>query len=214
MEGMTTGSDTLDQVQDASTAFSRETQTIDDRLALVMVRMVIVSLMFLGACFVFGQIFLQIVNSNNMWKPASLHQPALWVGITETVLVVGGWICLFSGQLAGVYNRNWSRLTVGAGLAVLLALVSFGFHIYELHSPGFHLQSAYAGIFIVTEAIYTCLLAAAIIVLIGITNRARLKLFTTSGVAVEATSEFFGFVAAVGVFNFLMLYIQPFFHSA
>lgn len=207
------GADTLDQVQDVATSLARHTRTLDDRLTLLQVRMVYVAMAFGLAVFWFALVYLQLVNENGMWKPSSIHQPPLLVGLFEMGLILVSGIVYFWGQWMGLYARKFSILTIALWIAAVLGLVSVGFHVYELNHPSFPLQTGYTSVFIVTEAVYTCLLAVSVLVLFGIANRARLKRFEKSGIAVEAFGEFWGFMAAVALFNFLALYVQPFFPS-
>jgi len=224
-------SDALDATGTTATALARETRSLDDRLTLLQARMVYIALAFGLACFWFGLVYLQLINENGMWKPPGVHQPTLLVGLFEMGLIQASGIVYFWGQWAGLYQRKFNILTLGLWVAALLGLASFGFHIYELHQPGFNslapplpgakypavhvsqLQTGYTSVFTVTEGVFTILLGASLFVLFGIANRARLGRFAKSAVAVEAFGEFWGFMAAVALLNFLALYVQPFFHS-
>ncbi len=205
--------DNLDKVQATATSLARHTHTLDDRLTLLQVRMVYVSLAFGLACFWFALVYLQLVNENGMWKPKGIHQPSLVVGLFEVGLVIVSGLVYFWGQWAGLYARKFANLTLGLWVAAFLGLAAVGFHIYELHDPGFPLQTGYSSVFIATEGVFTALLTVSVIVLFGLANRARLRKFDVSGIAVEAYGEFWGFIAGVALFNFLALYVQPFFHS-
>jgi heme/copper-type cytochrome/quinol oxidase subunit 3 len=159
-----------------------------------------------------------------MWKPAGIHRPTLVIGLFEVGLVIVAGLVYFWGQWAGLYRRNFSVLTIALTIAGLLGLAAIGFHIYELHDPGYgyitgpngneSLQTGYSSVFTVMEGVFTALLVPAVIVLLGLANRARLGRFNSSGIAVEAFGEFWGFLSAVALLNFLALYVQPFFPSA
>jgi hypothetical protein len=205
----------LDQTAGVTTALARHTRTLDDRLTLLAMRMTYIALTFFVVCFYFALTYLQIVNEHGLWKPSTLHQPNLALGITEMALVLIGGVVYFAGQWLGLYRRNFSRLQIGLWVAALLGFISIILHVAELHTPGFSLQDGgYASVFVGAEGVYTVLLIVAVLVLVGLANRARLGLFRQSGIAIEAFGEFWGWMAAIALLNFLALYVQPFFPSA
>jgi hypothetical protein len=206
----------LDLATDAvAAAGARQVRSLDDRLTLLAVRMTYVSLSFFFACFYFALVYLQIVNENHLWLPKGVNHPPTWIGVSEVVLVLLAGSVYFWGQWAGLYRRNFGRLTLGLWGAALLCLAAVGPHIYELHAPGFSLQGGgYVSVFIATEGTFTILLVVTVLVLLGMANRARLGLFRESGVTVEAFGEYFGWFSAIALMNFLALYVQPFFPSA
>lgn len=193
---------------------ARTIRSHDDRLTLLATRMVLASLTFFFACFYFAQIYLQILNQNGMWLPIGVDHPASAYGVIETGLILIAGLVYFGGQWLGLYKRNFARLTVALWIAAALTVVSVIVHVIELKNPGFTLQAGgYASVFIITEGLFTVILAVTSIVFLGIANRARLGLFTHTGVAVEAFGEYFGWISAIALINFLALYIQPFFPS-
>lgn len=206
----------LDAATDAvTTAGARHVRSGDDRLTLLAVRMAYVALSFFFACFYFALVYLQIVNANGLWLPPGVNHPATILGIFEVGLVIAAGLVYFWGQWAGLYQRNLGRLQLALWISGLLSLASVALHIAELHSPGFSLQAGgYASVFISLEGTFTVLLALTTIVVFGMANRARLGLFRRSGVAVEAFGEFYGWISAIALINFLALYVQPFFPSA
>ena|SRR5579859_1015826 len=199
----------------AATAGARHTRSLDDRLTLVGTRATFVALSFFFACFYFAIVYLQLVNENGLWLPKGVDHPATALGVVEmgTVLLAG--LAYFWGQWAGLYQRNFGRLSLGLWVAAILFLISVITHIIELHSPGFSLQGGgYVSCFIALEGVFTGLLVMVTVVLFGVANRARLGLFNESGVAIEAFGEFVGWMSAIALMNFLALYVQPFFPSA
>ncbi len=221
------GADALDTTSTAASALARETRTLDDRLTILATRMVIVSLSFMLACFYFAFVYLDLINQNGFWKPASLVQrPSEVFGIVEMGLIIVAGLVYVWAQWGGLYQRNWSTLNLGLWIAGLLGLCAVGMHIYELVHPGFtpaklpvsvqgtQFSTGYGSIFIGLEAVYTGLLCLTVLVLLGVANRARLGRFKDSGVAVEAFGEFWGFMAAFALLNYLALYVVPFFPIA
>jgi heme/copper-type cytochrome/quinol oxidase subunit 3 len=207
----------------ATTPVAREVPSLDHRLTILQIRMIYVAMAFGVACFWFAEVYLQIVNSNSMWKPRGIHQPTLLVGLFEVGLVIAAGLVYFWGQWAGLYKHNFSILKLALLIAGLLGLAAIGFHIYELHHPGYgfivgpngneSLQTGYSSVFTVMEGAFTALLIPCVIVLLGLANRARKGLFESSGVAIEAFGELWGFLSAVALMDFLGLYIQPFLPS-
>ncbi|HLJ69506.1 MAG TPA: cytochrome c oxidase subunit 3 [Chloroflexota bacterium] len=199
----------------AAGAGARSIRNLDDRLTLLLSRMTIASLSFFFACFYFAQVYLQIVNENGMWLPAGITHPSTALGIAEVACIIVAGLAYFWGQWGGLYQRNYERLTAGLSLAALLSVAAVILHIGELHNPGFYLKGGgYVSVFIALEGTFTILLFISTIVLLGMANRARLGLFRQSGIAVEAFGEYFGFLSAIALMNFLALYVQPFFPSA
>lgn len=198
-----------------SKAGARMVRSGDHRLTLLAVRMLIASMSFFFACFYFAQVYLQIVNENGLWLPPGVNHPAIAIGLVEVVLLLAAGLIYFWAQWAGLYTRNFARLQLGLWVAALCSVISVIVHIIELHAPGFSLQGGgYVSVFISLEGTFTVVLILTTIVLLGMANRARLGLFRESGVAVEAFGEFFGWLCAIALMNFLALYVQPFFPSA
>jgi hypothetical protein len=199
----------------ASGTGARTVVSLDHRLTLLAVRMTYVSLSFFFACFYFAQIYLQLISQNNLWMPRGVNHPSSVYGVLETGCVLLAGILYFWGQWAGLYQRVFSRLNLGLWLASALCVVSVVVHILELHNPGFSLQAGgYVSVFIATEGTFTILLGISTILLLGMANRARLGLFQENGVTVEAFGEYFGWLSAIALINFLALYVQPFFPIA
>lgn len=214
--------DALDVSGEVATALARHTRSLDDRLTLLQIRMVYAALAFGVASFFFALVYLQLINEHGLWMSKGLHQPTLLVGLFEMGLIQAAGLVYLWGQWAGLYRRNFRVLQIALLIAGILTLVSIGFHIYELHHPGFGghpisatlgfgVHSGYVSVFIVMESVLTVLLIPTAIVLFGLANRAGKGLFERSGVAVEAFGEFYGFMAAVALLAFLGLYVQPFF---
>jgi len=188
---------------------------MDDRLTLLGIRMTYVSLSFFFACFYFALFYLQLVNENGMWLPKGIDHPPTWIGVSETALVLVAGLIYFGGQWTGLYVRNFGRLQLGLWVAAGLTLVATLIHVWELHKPGFSLQGGgYVSVFIATEGTFTVLLALTTIVLLGVANRTRLGQFRENDIAVDTFGEFYGWLSAVALINFLALYVQPFFPSA
>jgi heme/copper-type cytochrome/quinol oxidase subunit 3 len=188
---------------------------LDNRLTMLAMRMTYIALSFFFACFYFAVFYLQLVNENALWLPAGINHPATALGVAETALVLLAGLAYFWGQWAGLYRRNFGVLQLGLWIAALLTVVSVVLHIAELHNPGFSIQGGgYVSCFVAIEGVFTVMLFISAIVLLGMANRARLGLFRESGVAVDAFGEFFGWISAVALINFLALYVQPFFPSA
>ena len=199
----------------ASSVGARHVRSQDDRLTLVATRMTYVAMTFFFACFYFALFYLQLVNANGQWLPTGVDHPATVLGVAEVALVVLAGLAYFWGQWAGLYARNMTRLSLGIAVAALLCVVAAILHIAELHSPGFSLQAGgYVSVFIALEGTFTVIFILTTIVLLGMANRARLGLFDRSGIAVEAFGEFFGWISAIAVLNFLALYVQPFIQTA
>jgi heme/copper-type cytochrome/quinol oxidase subunit 3 len=199
----------------AATAGARHVRSVDERLTLLLSRMTYVALSFFFAAFYFGLFYLQLVNQNSLWLPKGVTHPATALGVAEVCLVLAAGLVYFWGQWAGLYERKFERLQAGLWVAALLCVAAFGLHVGELHNPGFSLQSGgYVSVFIALEGTFTVLLFFVTLVLIGMANRARLGLFRSSGIAVEAFGEFLGWFSAIALLNFFALYVQPFFPSA
>lgn len=199
-------------VSDVATKGVRQPQTLDGRLTVLSARMIFTSLSFYFASFYFAIIFLQLINENGMWKPSTVHRPNLAFGIIEMALILVAGVIYFWGQWSGLYQRAFSRLRLSFWIAALLGVIAVIMHIVELHSPGFGLQDGgYATVFIGLEAMFTLILVISVIILLGMANRARLGLFRSSGSAVDAFGEFWGWLSALALLNFLALYVQPFF---
>lgn len=214
--GAGTANSALDTTVDTvSRAGARTVTSLDHRLTLLAVRMAIASLSFFFACFYFAQIYLQLINQNNLWLPRGVNHPLSAYGVLETGLVLVAGLVYFWGQWSGLYQNNFARLKLSLWVAALLTLIAFVVHIIELHNPGFSLQAGgYASVFIATEGTFTFVLGITALVLLGLANRARLGLFAQSGVAIEAFGEYFGWISAIALINFLALYVQPFFPIA
>lgn len=201
----------LDTGADTTTA-PHAARPVDDRLAILSVRMTIIALSFFFACFYFALFYLQLINQNGLWLPKGIDHPPTWVGVSETALMLIAGLVYFWAQWAGLYARNFRILNLGLWIAALLTVVSVIVHVIELHAPGFGLQGGgYVSVFIATEGTFTIFLVLTAIVLLGVANRARLGLFEANGVAVEAFGEYYGWLSAVALINFLALYVQPFF---
>lgn len=199
----------------ASAAGARHARSQDDRLTLLATRMAMVAMTFFFACFYFALFYLQLINENGQWLPPGVDHPASWLGVAEVALVVAAGLIYFWGQWAGLYAGKLERLTIGVSVAALLCVVASILHIAELHAPGFSLQGGgYVSVFVALEGTFTVIFILTTIVLLGMANRARLGLFARSGIAVEAFGEFFGWIAAIAVINFLALYVQPFIQTA
>jgi heme/copper-type cytochrome/quinol oxidase subunit 3 len=210
----TSDADALDSAARVTTA-AITPRSLDDRLTMLAVRMAYTALSFFFASFYFGLVYLQIVNENGLWKPKGIDHPPTWIGVSEVTLVLLAGLVYFGAQWYGVYERRYQWLQIGLWIAALLTVVAVIIHVVELHSPGFSLQGGgYVSLFIAIEGVYTPLLVITAILLIGVANRARLGLFRQSGVGVEGFGEFFGWMCAIALINFLALYVQPFFPIA
>jgi len=205
-------SDILDTAASASSATVGRIRTLDDRLSLVGIRMILVALSFFFACFYFALTYLQLVNSNNLWRPSSLQHPAFILGFAEMALILLGGLVYFGAQVRGLYKGNYGLLTMGLLVTAVLSLISVILHVGELHNPGFTLQDGgYASVFIGLEGVYTFFLVITTVVLFGLANRSRLGRFRQSGIAVDTFGEFWGWMSAIALLNFMALYVQPFF---
>lgn len=212
---MSTSEGILDSAATATSSLSHEARSLDDRLTLIVVRMTYIAFSFGVGCFYFAQMYLQIENENGLWKPSTVHRPSLPFGIVEVALVLLSGLVYFWGQWGGLYRRKFNILNIGLWVAALLGVIAVILHIVELHKPGFSLQAGgYASVFIGAEGVYTTLLIVSVVVLLGIANRSRLGFFQQSGIAVEAFGEFWGWMAAIALLNFMALYVQPFFPIA
>lgn len=198
-----------------SGAGARSIRSHDDRLTLLATRMVYASLTVFFLSFYFADMYLQILNQNGLWLPAGINHPSVAYGIIETGLIVLAGLIYFASQWLGLYRRDFGRLTTGLWIAAVLTVISVLVHIKEVQTPGFSLQGGgYVSVFIAIEGTFTLVLAVTALVLLGVANRARLRLFDRSGVAVEAFGEYLWWIMAIAVFNFLLLYVQPFFPIA
>lgn len=207
--------DLLNSTATVTTALARHTRTADERLTLLIVRMTYIAFSFFIACFYFAQTYLQILNQNNLWKPHGITHPGSALGFAEMLLIEIGGLVYFWAQWSGLYRRNFGRLATGLWVAAACGLISVILHIIEFYKLGFGpTDGGYASVFIGTEGVFTGMLILTVIVLFGMANRARLGLFTTSGIAVEAFGEWWGWIAGVALLNFLALYVQPFFPIA
>ncbi|HZU14013.1 MAG TPA: hypothetical protein VFB58_14320 [Chloroflexota bacterium] len=199
----------------AEQAFAPVPRSLDDRLTLLSVRMFYIAGSFFFASFYFGLVYLQIMNLNNMWLPHGIDHPPAWIGVSEVVLVLLAGSAYFVGQWFGMYRGNFSLLRLMLWVASLLTVVAVIIHIYELHNPGFSLQGGgYVSLFIAIETVFTIFLVVTALVLIGVAIRAQKGLFSRNGIAVAGFGEYFGWLAGVALFNFLALYVQPFFPIA
>lgn len=190
-------------------------RSLDNHLTLTSVRMVYIAGSFFFAAFYFGLVYLQIINVNNMWLPHGIDHPPTWMGVSEVALVLAAGSIYFWGQYFGLQIRNFARLNLALWVAALLTIIACVIHIIELHAPGFSLQGgAYVSLFIAIEGVFTVFLIVTALVLLGVANRARLGLFNQNGISVAAFGEWYGWIAGVALFNFLALYVQPFFPIA
>lgn len=191
-------------------------RTLDNRLSVLSVRMLYISSSFFFASFYFGLVYLQIVNENNMWLPHGIDHPPTWIGVSEMALVLIAGTAYFVGQWFGLYRQKQQILSVGLWIAAILTVVAVIIHVIELHKPGFSLQGGgYVSLFITIEGVFTFVLAVTALVLIGVAIRAGKGLFSGgAGAGVEAFGEWFGWISAIALFNFLALYVQPFFPIA
>lgn len=198
-----------------ASAGARHIRTRDDQLTLLATRMTMVALSFFFACFYFALVYLQLVDENGLWLPHGINHPPTWMGATEVVFILVAGLIYFWGQWAGLYQNNLSRLSLALWVVAALNVLAVIVHIIELHAPGFSLQGGgYVSCFIALEGVFTGLLVIVTLVSLGMANRARLGLFRESGIAVEAFGEFYGWLSAVALINFLALYVQPFFPIA
>lgn len=201
--------------QAAAAATTPLPRTLDDRLTLVSVRMFYIAASFFFAAFYFGLVYLQIMNENNMWLPRGVDHPPTWIGVSEVALILLAGTAYFVGQWFGMYKGNFGLLKTGLWIAAILSVIATIIHIYELHAPGFTLQGGgYVSLFIAIETVFTIFLVLTTLVLLGIAWRAQKGLFDRNGIAVAAFGEYFGWIAGVALFNFLALYVQPFFPIA
>jgi Cytochrome c oxidase subunit III len=211
--GVLEGSDAVSERGAAASAL-RVPRTLDERLTMLAVRMLIVACSFGWIAWFFAQIFLQITNSNNLWLPTTLKRP-LGMGVIEAVLIVASWLAYLFGHYGGLYRRKNETLTLSLFLAAVLSVVAIITHVLVLHSPGFLLQDGgYASVFVGMEGVYTTFLIFSTIVLFGLANRARLGLLGASGIAVDACFEYWTWQMLIGVFVFFGLYVIPFIHLA
>lgn len=209
--------ETSDPLQNAiSQVTAAIPRTLDNRLSVLSARMLYISGSFFFASFYFGLVYLQIVNENNMWLPKGVNHPPTWVGVSEMALVLIAGTAYFWGQWFGLYRRKLQTLTIGLWVAAVLSVVSVVIHVIELHKPGFSLQSGgYVSLFITIEGVFTVVLAVTTLALIGFAIRASRGLFGDgAGAGVEAFGEWYGWISAIALFNFLALYVQPFFPIA
>ncbi|MGH2447752.1 MAG: hypothetical protein ACRDFS_04010 [Chloroflexota bacterium] len=198
-------------------------QTLDGRLSMLASRMTYVALSFYFAAFYFAIIYLQLINENGLWMAKGVHRPTLWFGIVEMGLILGAGIVYFWGQWYGVRENKYGQLKISLWIAAILGVIAVGFHIYELHAPnyggggpgpGFLQSGGYASVFTGVEGMYTLLLAVTVLGLIGMAIRASRGIFQRqeAGAArINAFGEFWGWMSALALLNFLALYVQPFF---
>jgi len=93
-----------------ATAFARHVRTLDDRLTLLAVRMFVVALSFLFACFYFALMYLQLINEHGQWLPPGVNHPATFIGVAELALILIAAAVYYSGQWLGLYRRDFGRL--------------------------------------------------------------------------------------------------------
>lgn len=209
--------DSSDPLQNAiAQATAYVPRTLDNRLTVLSSRMLYISASFFFASFYFGLVYLQIVNENNMWLPRGVDHPPTWIGVSEMALILIAGLAYFWGQWYGLYRQKLSNLTLSLWAAAVLTLISAIIHVIELHRPGFSLQGGgYVSLFITIEGVFTFFLVATALVLFGFAIRASKGLFTGgAGAGVEALGEWYGWLSAIALFNFLALYVQPFFPIA
>lgn len=213
---MATNDSALSSTAQAATAGPSRTRSLDDRLTVLGIRMVYTALTFYFAGYYFSLIYLQMVNENNMWLPKAVHQPALWLGLTEMLCIIVGGIIYFWGQWAGLYRRNFGVLRLALWITFILSAAAFVLHVYELRNhPGFaNLQlGGFVSTFMGLETAFTVVIFFATLALLGVAIRASKGLFRDSGIAVDTFGEFYGWMSALAFANFMALYLQPFFHS-
>lgn len=199
---------------------------LDERLTLTAIRMTYIAFSVGFLAFYFAHAYLEIVNSNGLWLP-KLLRISIGYGVVEVVLPIIALLSILWGWRSTRSEEPGNKLFLGLIGALVFGLAAFVLHVVELHAPAtvltytgkkaptFSLQDGgFASIFIATEALYTVILGLVVIVLAGLTNRARLRLFTESTVAVAGFTELWGWLAVVGVLNFLGLWVQPYFPIA
>jgi heme/copper-type cytochrome/quinol oxidase subunit 3 len=189
-------------------------RTVDERLTLVAVRMLILAGTFGFAAWFFAQAFLQIVNENNKWLPVTLQRP-LAAGTLQIIVMVASWLVYLWAQYGALRSGNFRWLNRALWLSGVLGLIALGIQVNILHNPGFTLQDGgYASVFVGMEGVITALLLFSLIVLFGLANRARLGLFQETGVAIEGFGEWWMWLTGISAFAYANLYVVPFLHLA
>lgn len=194
----------------AETALSQE-EAREEKLTLSLSRLLMASATFFFAPFFIAFAMLQFLNNNGMWRPKGVTHPSMALAIASVVLLIASGVAYTWGQL-GLKGGERGRLTTGSTLALLLAIVAAICYALTLNHMGFGFQSGgYASVFFALTSMYELWLVALCVVLFGLTNRARLGLYTSTRMAaVAAFGEFWWWFIVVGALSYLLLYVIPF----
>ncbi len=184
---------------------------LDNRLTISLSRLMIASGTFLVIPLFVAYAMLSTLNNNGMWLPHGVTHPSTFLGLSSVILLVASGLAYLWGYF-GLKAGAGGQMSLGASLALLLALVAAICYAFTLNHMGFSFQSGgYASVFFGLTLFYEMCLVALCIFLFGIANRARKGLYSaTRRAAVAAFAEFWWWFIVVGVLAYLLLYIVPF----
>jgi heme/copper-type cytochrome/quinol oxidase subunit 3 len=164
---------------------------------------------FFFASFVFAYFYLRSLDSNRDWKIGRVN-PSLGLGVTIVVIL------LLSGALMRVATRPSAHATRAAAAALGLALATVVLQVIEWTTLGFGPASGgYASVYVGWTAMYAVSTLACSYWLetqVATLWRARREGPGPAGprmvvVNLEACSFFWSFFVALGVLQFVVLYV-------
>jgi heme/copper-type cytochrome/quinol oxidase subunit 3 len=185
--------------------------TMSDGAILQLGRMLILAGTTFFAPFFFAFAVLEVSNENNLWRPAGITHPSKTVAAASVAFLIVSGLAYLWGQL-GLQAGLRNRFAAGLGISLIFSIAASVTYVATLRKLGFTFtDGGYASVFICLTNVYLAVLIVVNLFLVGLTNRARLRLYDKENMAaINAFGEFYAWFIAVGVGAFAVLYIVPF----
>jgi heme/copper-type cytochrome/quinol oxidase subunit 3 len=185
--------------------------SISDGAIIQLGRMLILSGTTFFAPFFFAFAVLEVSNENSLWRPAGISHPSNALAVASVAFLIMSGIAYLWGQF-GLQAGLQNRFSSGLGFALIFSIAASVTYVLTLRKLGFTFtDGGYASIFICLTNVYLALLIVVNLYLLGLTNRARLRLYNKESMAtINAFGEFYAWFIAVGIGAYAILYIVPF----
>jgi len=197
---------------DPAAAETKE-RLINRALTIWLARMLVAAGTTFFASYFFAFTLLQLYDGNNQWLPAGITHPAAILGVGNVALLLLSGLVYFWGQI-----QMWRGATDRfSGYCTVALLLGFGATVFLaaslIHTPFDTQAGGYASVFYGLTRVLGTVLLASLVFMVGLTYRSIKGLYSRDNMAViDAFGEYWGWLIAISVVSYVLLYILPFLH--
>jgi heme/copper-type cytochrome/quinol oxidase subunit 3 len=186
---------------------------VNSTLTIWLARMLAAAGTTFFASYFFAFTLLQLYDRHNQWLPAGITHPAAILGIGMAAFLLLSGLIYFWGQIE-MRRGAPDKFTAYCSLALLLGLAATACLAASLiHTPFDTEAGGYASVFFGLTRVLGTVLLASLVFMVGLTYRSIKGLYSRENMAViDAFGEYWGWLIAIGIVSYVLLYILPFLH--